>query len=327
MVLRLAFATIAALVSLASAHGGVGVYTMEGKEYDGWQPYNSADGQVSIERQYPGYNPLLLADLTTVNLRCNNPGLTGTGVSATVKAGDTILAHWTQWTHRPASVLVYLAKCPAAGCNSWDGSGTVWFKIDQAGLISGTQNAGIWAGDQITDTLNWTTTVPASLTPGEYLIRHELIAVHQANNPQLYPECAQLIVTGAGTASPDSSYLVAFPGAYSASDPGLDFNIDSPSAMTATTYTIPGPSVWPGSGAGNGGAGTGGTGGAASSAAHTTLATAVKSSSAAAVASSAAACAAVVKFGQCGGSTYSGCTICASGSTCTKSSDFYSQCL
>jgi hypothetical protein len=57
-------------------------------------------------------------------------------------------------------------------------------KIDQEGLVSGTQNSGIWAGDEILDTLFWTSTIPASLAPGNYLIRHELIAVHQANNPQ-----------------------------------------------------------------------------------------------------------------------------------------------
>jgi hypothetical protein len=50
--------------------------------------------------------------------------------------------------------------------------------------VSGTQNSGIWAGDAILDTLVWTSTIPATLAPGNYLIRHELIAVHQANNPQ-----------------------------------------------------------------------------------------------------------------------------------------------
>jgi len=35
----------------------------------------------------------------------------------------------------------------------------------------------------------------------------------------------------------------------------------------------------------------------------------------------------VAKYGQCGGSAYTGCKTCASGSTCTYSNDFYSQCL
>ncbi|KAI1365971.1 cutinase-domain-containing protein [Xylaria arbuscula] len=35
----------------------------------------------------------------------------------------------------------------------------------------------------------------------------------------------------------------------------------------------------------------------------------------------------VAKWGQCGGSGFTGCTTCASGSTCTVSSQYYSQCL
>ncbi|KAF9053391.1 hypothetical protein BJ165DRAFT_1383810, partial [Panaeolus papilionaceus] len=35
----------------------------------------------------------------------------------------------------------------------------------------------------------------------------------------------------------------------------------------------------------------------------------------------------VAKYGQCGGQGYTGPTCCPSGSTCTKSNDFYSQCL
>lgn len=65
-------------------------------------------------------------------------------------------------------------------------------KIDQEGLVSGTENSGIWAGDTILDTLLWTSTIPASLAPGNYLIRHELIAVHQANNPQCTPSSPSL---------------------------------------------------------------------------------------------------------------------------------------
>ncbi|KAH7107019.1 hypothetical protein BKA62DRAFT_765578 [Auriculariales sp. MPI-PUGE-AT-0066] len=35
----------------------------------------------------------------------------------------------------------------------------------------------------------------------------------------------------------------------------------------------------------------------------------------------------VAKWGQCGGQSYTGCTTCASGSTCTYSNAYYSQCL
>ncbi|RPA72561.1 CBD9-like protein [Ascobolus immersus RN42] len=35
----------------------------------------------------------------------------------------------------------------------------------------------------------------------------------------------------------------------------------------------------------------------------------------------------VARYGQCGGSNYSGCTNCASGSRCNKQNDWYSQCI
>jgi len=261
---------------------------------------------------------MLIKDLSSGNIRCNNAGALGTGVSGAIAAGDKVKAHWKQWTHRPASVLVYMAKCPGS-CDSFDGAGKVWFKIDQAGLISGTQNAGIWAGDTITDTLAWTSTVPATLAPGNYLMRHELIAVHQANNPQFYPECSQWVVSGSGTAAPPSSALVSFPGAYSASDPGIAFNIDSASAMTSTTYQVPGPAVWNGSGS----APAPSSAVPASSAAPvaTTLVT-----SAAPSTPTTPSCTPVARYGQCGGASFKGCTVCESGSTCTKNGDYYSQC-
>ena len=58
-----------------------------------------------------------------------------------------------------------------------------------------------------------------------YHFRHELLALHQANTPQFYPECAQLIVTGSGTSSPSSDYLVSIPGAWGANDPGVNINV------------------------------------------------------------------------------------------------------
>jgi len=71
-----------------------------------------------------------------------------------------------------------------------------------------------------------------------YLLRAELIALHAASNypgAQLYMECAQINVTGGGSASPAT---VSFPGAYKATDPGIKFQLYWP---IPTSYTIPGP--------------------------------------------------------------------------------------
>lgn len=80
------------------------------------------------------------------------------------------LTHYLQWTHAEGPVTVYMARCPAS-CSTFDGSGAVWFKIDEAGLLSGTVNKGSWGNGVILSTLRWTTTIPATLAPGNYLIR------------------------------------------------------------------------------------------------------------------------------------------------------------
>lgn len=127
-------------------------------------------------------------------------------------------------------------------------------------------------------------------------------------------------MTGSGTASPPSSVLVSFPGAYSASDPGIDFNIDSPAAKTATSYPVPGPPVWDGA--------SGGT--APQPQPSATVAPTTMMTSATPVPSASAAPPAtcqVQKYGQCGGKSYTGCTVCASGSTCVANGEYYSQCV
>lgn len=113
----------------------------------------------------------------------------------------------------------------------------------------------------VADNSSWTSTIPAATPNGNYMIRFETLAIHTANQPQFYAECAQLTVTGGGSGSPGPT--VKFPGGYSASDPSIDIDVYS---STATTYAyaefhsfarsalsmcsrfcrIPGPAVWSG---------------------------------------------------------------------------------
>jgi hypothetical protein len=96
-----------------------------------------------------------------------------------------------------------------------------WFKITQRGLISGTIQEGMWGqiilgGENWVGTPElWTETIPAALEPGNHLVRHEIIALHIANKPQWYPQCAHLRFTGNGTQSPEKAYLAKVPGVYS----------------------------------------------------------------------------------------------------------------
>ena len=59
-----------------------------------------------------------------------------------------------------------------------------------------------WGTAVVKATLQWPAAIPANLAPGNYLIRHELLALHQVYTLQCYPECAQLVVTGTGTGVP-----------------------------------------------------------------------------------------------------------------------------
>jgi hypothetical protein len=134
-----------------------------------------------------------------------------------------------------------MAKVPEGKtAANWDGSGEVWFKIfEQGPTISGGQLS--WPSSGATKV---TVPIPKSLPSGEYLFRVEHIALHSAGSSggaQFYISCAQVKVTGGGSGSP--SPLVAFPGAYKASDPGILINIYYP---IPTSYTPPGPRPWKG---------------------------------------------------------------------------------
>ena len=92
----------------------------------------------------------------------------------------------------------------------------------------------------------WSFTMP-NLASGDYLLRGEIIALHSASSTggaQFYMSCAAIRITGSGTCSPPDT--VSFPGAYSASDPGILISIYGNNGQPdngGKAYTIPGPAV------------------------------------------------------------------------------------
>jgi len=70
----------------------------------------------------------------------------------------------------------------------------------------------------------YSTNLPDNLAPGQYLVRHEIIALHLANEKgkaEFYPSCQQIKVGGNGTGVPTDDELLSFPGTYSDDDPGI----------------------------------------------------------------------------------------------------------
>ena len=111
--------------------------------------------------------------------------------------------------------IIYLAKVDSA--LNTNTAGLKWFKIFEDGLDS----SGKWGVQRmIANKGKVPFKLPACIPAGQYLMRAEIIALHAAQSypgAQFYMECAQLQVTGGGSAQPST---VSFPGAYKGSDPG-----------------------------------------------------------------------------------------------------------
>lgn len=163
---------------------------------------------------------------------------TPAGGYASVKAGDTIEAYWTAWPsshHGP--VIDMLANCNG-DCTTVTKTDLEFFKIAAVGLVDDTTLPGTWGSDNLISNNNsWIIQIPEDLAPGNYVWRHEIIALHSAENSdgaQNYPQCFNLAVTGSGTLAPSGTLGEAL---YSETDAGILVDIYE----SLSTYVIPGP--------------------------------------------------------------------------------------
>lgn len=279
-----------------------------------------------------------------------------------VAAGDKINLQWTTWPdshHGP--VIDYLANC-GDSCETVDKTTLKFFKIDGVGLVDDTTVPGTWGDDQlIANNQSWMVEIPPTLAPGNYVLRHELIALHSAGTEggaQNYPQCFNLQVTGSGSAQPSGILGTEL---YKATDAGILVNIYT----SLSTYVVPGPTLISGaisitqatSAITASGTPVTGTGGAATTAATTTasagqtsstttvpsatstttssattLKTKVSTSSTPLVTSTTTTTAASggstqSVYGQCGGTGWSGATACNTQASCSSMNPWYSQCV
>ncbi|KDN38547.1 hypothetical protein RSAG8_09436, partial [Rhizoctonia solani AG-8 WAC10335] len=348
-------------------------------------PYTTPAPQ-RIIRKFPSNGPV--QDVQSMDIQCN-VGAVPAPILASFAAGSNVALNWTTWPESHVGPLItYMARAPSDVTKWSPGTSAVWFKIDEQGLSNGK-----WAAtDVLTENKSiYTFKIPASLKAGQYLIRHEIIALHSGiqdpclaeggtvfdpatarheiialhsasseGGAQFYPSCTQVQVTGSGTETGPAS-LVAFPGAYKSTDPGILYNayggsttypihgledhlpetlptaslVAFPGAYKSTdpgilynayggstTYPIPGPPVWTGgSSSGNAPAPV-----TSPTTANTTPRTTTAKASSPTTAPSGSG-SKVPQYGQCAGRTYSGPTVCTPPQTCKYNNDYYSQCL
>ncbi|KAL2819084.1 glycosyl hydrolase family 61-domain-containing protein [Aspergillus cavernicola] len=323
-----------------AAHGYVSNLVINGVYFRGWNPSTdpySSSPPIGVGWETPNLsNGFVTPDeASTDSIICHINATNPRGY-ATVAAGDEIYLQWvpTPWPdshHGP--VLDYLANC-GESCETVDKTSLEFFKISGPGLIDGSSPPGIWADDQLIANGNgWLVQIPASIAPGNYVLRHEIIALHGAgseNGAQLYPQCFNLVITGSGNVSPSG---VAGPDLYTPTDPGILINI----YQVLTSYIVPGPALIPQASSivqsssaitATGTPTPGGTTTTTSSTLTTTTSsTTTTTTTTATTTTGGSGTSTQTLWGQCGGSGWTGATACPAAATCTSYSDFYSQCI
>lgn len=233
--------------ALVAGHGYVSGAVVDGTYYGGYlvdqYPYSNDPPEViawSEDETDLGY--IDGTGYSSSNIICHKDAQPG-ALSAPVKAGGSVELQWTDWpTSHHGPVITYLANCNG-DCSDVDKTTLKFFKIDQGGLIDDSDVPGTWATDKLISNNNSRTiTIPSTIESGNYVLRHEIIALHSAGNKdgaQNYPQCLNLKVTGGGSDSPSGTLGTEL---YKDTDPGILVNIYT----SLSSYTIPGPALYTG---------------------------------------------------------------------------------
>ncbi|KAJ8453893.1 hypothetical protein ONZ51_g13343 [Trametes cubensis] len=235
------FAVVSAALPYVAAPGYLAQVSIDGKAYAG-----------NIPNNYQGPSPIrLVSDIGPVK-GTSNPdmfcGLDAQLAELVVPAnpGSSVAFQWSggdhqKWPHNTGPLMTCMAKCEGTTCDKFNSTNAQWFKIDQAGKDP--KDSSQWLQQDIMNGDSYTVTLPQDLPPGDYLIRHEIIALHLAvtmGGAEFYPSCTQVRVGGSGTGTPANT--VTFPGAYhdDDDDPGI---FDPTVFDVGSKYVFPGPPI------------------------------------------------------------------------------------
>lgn len=129
-----------------------------------------------------------------------------------------------------------------------DKNNLAFVKIEELGLIRNSTNPkvtpqGYYAANKLIDAGgDWTITIPSYVAPGNFIVRHEIIALMGAvhlGHAQHYPQCINIKVTGNGKDPLYAGTLAK--NLYKATDPGIQIMI-----YKDLDYIIPGPKLYKG---------------------------------------------------------------------------------
>ncbi|EMD68819.1 carbohydrate-binding module family 1 protein [Bipolaris sorokiniana ND90Pr] len=347
------FISALAFAGAASAHCTIWGVSVNNKDL-GYG--NSQGGYIDTP---PNNSPV--TDVTSKAMECNVANIKASK-SISINPGDEVAVQWfhngpgagdqiIDGSHK-GPINVYMSKA---------GSSMSWTKIAEDGW-----DGKSWAVTKLRDGAyngkkgQHTFKMP-NVAAGDYIIRPEIIALHEGNRPsgaQFYMGCIHVKVGGSASGSLPAG--VSIPGYVTATNPGVLFNIYG----SFQNYPNPGPKLWSGAGtataadaapapapaAGAPAASPSPATGAPSTEAPSSEAPAAEepeectddtaepadepaAPAPAAPAASAPAAAPATggaeaqKWHQCGGQGYTGATACVSGTSCVKQNDYYHQCM
>ena len=187
-------------------------------------------------------------DLGSKDMACGKDGTQPVRRTCPITGGHQLSFEYRQWpedySRGPLDMghmgpcSVYLKKVDDATKDTAAGDG--WFKLWDEGYD---ESSGKWCTQKmIGNAGRISVTIPDSLAGGDYLVRPELLALHNIavkNQPEYYVGCAQIFLESTGSSGPEST--VSIPGYTSMSDSGNQYNaFDKP----LKPFTVPGPKVY-----------------------------------------------------------------------------------
>ncbi|KLU81453.1 hypothetical protein MAPG_00542 [Magnaporthiopsis poae ATCC 64411] len=195
-------------------------------------------------------NPI--ASITGNDMACGRDGQEAVGFTCPVPSGSKLSFEWRLYPDysQPGSIdkshkgpcAVYLKQ--VADMKSTPAAGPGWFKVWHEGYD---ETAKQWCTEKlIANNGLLSVQLPAGLPGGYYLVRPELLALHEADkgDPQFYTGCAQILVDGpAGKVDVPAKNQVSIPGHVQPGEKSVSFNIYS--KPMALPYPIPGPEPFP----------------------------------------------------------------------------------
>lgn len=172
--------------------------------------------------------------VTSQDMACGVNGDKGVSRICQANSGSELTFNFRDWPDgtQPGSLdkshmgpcSVYMKKVDNSAADN-NAAGPGWFKIFEEDYDNSTAQ---WCTSKImANDGKLSVNLPTDLAGGYYLVRPELLALHQADktpaDPQFYVGCAQIFLQSSGTSTPKAT--VSIPGHVNMQEPAMTFDI------------------------------------------------------------------------------------------------------